>query len=300
MTVTQPDTLLRVTISQSAQGLLLVAELLSDDKRTVILQPWISPPATGTKPRLRIVRKPVWDQPEPVLDLLLFNSESELLVLSPTAVTSFRMVDGKWVTTGVAALGLTRPPARDPRGRIETAPGGLRVYLPGTTCSGALQPALRFTCAAGNDAWPLNTRDTGFVAHWVTDQNVLEGEGFRGIFYTEAAGWFSNADRRIVDRSGNLIGVPEGWGSDFASVELACSPNPALLVSGPEANTDGDQVLAYEITNGHAAVASEPITLPGPITALWAAESAGQATVVVRNSKTGNYEASRLGLACAE
>src|SRR5579871_2385208 len=140
MTVTQPDTLLRVTISESAQGLLLVAELLSDDKRTVIMQPWVSPPVAETKPRLRIVRKPIWDQPEPVLDLLLFNSESELLVLSPTAVTSFRMVDGKWVTTGVAALGLARPPARDPRGRIESAPGGLRVYLPGTTCSGALQP----------------------------------------------------------------------------------------------------------------------------------------------------------------
>jgi hypothetical protein len=40
--------------------------------------------------------------------------------------------------------------------------------------------------------------------------------------------------------------------------------------------------------------------LTGPITALWPAETAGQATLVIRNSKTGNYEASRLGLACAE
>src|SRR6202042_2627051 len=113
MTATQPEVRARITISENARGLLLVAEGLTGENRTVIMQPWIAPPASETKPRITILRRPVWDQPEPVLDLLLLNSESELLVLSTNALLAFRMADGKWMPTGVAALSLARPPARD-------------------------------------------------------------------------------------------------------------------------------------------------------------------------------------------
>jgi hypothetical protein len=40
--------------------------------------------------------------------------------------------------------------------------------------------------------------------------------------------------------------------------------------------------------------------LPGPVTALWAAETGREVTLVVHNLQTGQYEASRLGLACAQ
>jgi len=255
---------------------------------------------TETKPRLRLLRKPVWEQPEPVMDLLLLNSDSELLVLSPGAVSSFRWTDGKWMLTGAAPLSLARLPARDPRGRIENAPGGFRVYLPGTTCSGVLQPALKLACAPGNEAWPVNTRDGSGIARWVTDRNVLESEGFQGSYYAEANGWYSTAEHRLIDRAGNSLVSPETWGSDFASIESTCGPNPTVLAAASGDNPDRDQVRAFEIASGHATPASEPMSLPGPITALWPADTAGQATIVVRNSKTGNYEASRLGVACAE
>lgn len=300
MTATQPEIRVRITISENARGQLLVAETLSGDNRMVTLLPWSAPPGEETKPRLRILRKPVWDQPAPVLDLLLFNSESELLVLSPAAISSFRMADGKWMLTGAVPLSLARLPARDPRGRIESAPGGFRVYLPGTTCSGALQPALKLTCTPGNETWPVNPRDASFVARWVTDRNVLESEGFQGAFYAAANGWFSTTDHRIIDRSGNPLAVTDAWGSDFASVDNSCGRNPTVLVSSPGDSPDRDQARAYEVASGHARPASEPMPLPGPITALWPAETQGQATLVVRNSKTGNYEASRLGVACAE
>jgi len=300
MTATQPETRVRVTVSENARGLLLVTELLSGDNRRVIMQPWIAPPATETKPRLKIVRKPIWEQSEPVLDLLLLDSGSEMLVLSPTAVTAFRMIDGKWVTSGVAVLSPARPPARDPRGRLEITTGGLRVYLPGTTCGGGLQPTLRFTCTGGNETWPVNTRDSSIIAHWVTDRNILKSEGFQNAFYAAADGWFSTADHRIIDRAGNVLIVPEAWGSDFANVESACGATPAILVSGPGDNPNRDQVVAYEIASGHAAPTSDPMTVQGQVTALWPAEIGGQATLVVRNSKTGNYEVLRLGVACAE
>ena len=46
--------------------------------------------------------------------------------------------------------------------------------------------------------------------------------------------------------------------------------------------------------------ASDPLPLPGPVTALWPAETRSQATLVVHNLQTGEYEASRLGLACTQ
>jgi hypothetical protein len=289
-----------ITISENARGVLLVAEIIAGDQRTVVMQPWVAPPTSESKPRLRISRKPVWEQPEPVLDVLLLNSEADLLVLSSTTVASFRLDTGKWAQTGLATLSLARPPVRDPRGRIESAPGGFRVYLPGTTCSGTLQPTLTVACAPGNEPWPVNPRDPSFVARWVTDRNVLESPNFQNAFYAGANGWFSTTGHRIVDRAGNTLGVSEAWGTDFANIESSCVSNPTVLVSGSGDNPDRDQAQALEIASGRATPVSESTALPGPITALWPAETAGQATLVVRNSKTGNYEASRLGVACAE
>jgi hypothetical protein len=299
MTATQPDTRVRVTISENARGLLLVAEMLSGENRAVVMLPWTAPPEAESKPRVKILRRPVLEQAEPVLDLLLLNSGSELLVLSPAAVSSFHLTEGKWVLTGVAALSLARPPARDPRGRIETALEGMRVYLPGTTCTGTIQPALKFSCMPGNETWPA-MRDLSLGARWMTDRNTLEFEGIQGTFYAAANGWFSTADHRIIDRAGNPLAAPEPLGSDLASVENACGSIPTVVASGAGTDPDRDQARAYEIADGHATPASEPLILPGPVTALWPAEAPGQATLVIRNSKTGNYEASRLGLACSE
>ena len=39
MAATQPEIRLRITISENAQGLLLVAEMLSAENRTVVMQP---------------------------------------------------------------------------------------------------------------------------------------------------------------------------------------------------------------------------------------------------------------------
>ncbi|HWY47538.1 MAG TPA: hypothetical protein VNX70_09150 [Bryobacteraceae bacterium] len=300
MTAIRPETRVRITASENTRGLLLVAEIFSGENRTVMIQPWIAPPRSETKPRVTILRTPIWDQPEPVLDLLLLDSGSELLVLSPAVVSTFRMTGGKWIPGDVAALSLARPPARDPRGRIENVPAGFRVYLPGTTCSATLQPALKVACAPGNDAWPMNLRDASFVDRWVTGRNVLESPSFQSPFYAGANGWFSTADHRILDRTGNALALPGMWGSDFAQVENPCVPDPTVLASGSGDNPDQDHAQAFEIASGRAAPLSEPLTLPGPITALWPAETTGQATLVVRNSKTGNYEASRLGVACTQ
>ena len=81
-------------------------------------------------------------------------------------------------------------------------------------------------------------------------------------------------------------------------IDNPCAQSAIAIADGN--SSDHDQVQAFEIAGGQASAASEPLAMPGTVTALWPAETRGQVTLVVRNSQTGDYEASRLGLACAQ
>jgi hypothetical protein len=299
-TAEHPDAWLRVTISENVRGLLFIAWLTQSDVHMGTMLPWNRPPPTERKPRVRISLQPMLEQPEAILDMLLVDSGSELLVLSPTKVASYKLAGGKWTPSGIAGVSWARPLPRGQRGRLENAPTGFRVFVPGTTCNGTLQPEFKITCAPGNDTWPLNPRDPSLAVRWVTDRNVLESDNARGTFYTAAAGWFATSEDRVVDLTGELLAGSDGWGSEISSIENPCGSGWMVLVSAAGDAQDRDQVQAYEVVDRQVVAASEPISLPGPVTALWPAETRAQSTLVIRNSKTGNYEASRLGVACAE
>jgi hypothetical protein len=264
----------RITLSDSARGLLLVAEITSGDSRQIAMLPWSPPPSPEEKPRITLTKKLLWAQPEPILDVLLLDSNTQMLVLSASKVASFRLSGDKWTPSATASLLLPRPVPRDPRGRIDAVPEGFRVFIAGASCTGSLQPDLKVTCAPGNETWP------DAQVRWITDRNELESDAVKGPFYTTAQG---------------LLGGAEGWGSDIAAVEDPCAGGPAVIASG--AATDHDEVRAY---NSPATPTSEALPLPGPVTALWPAEKLGQVTLVVHNLQTGEYEASRLGLACSQ
>jgi hypothetical protein len=291
----QPEWRVRVAISENPHGLLLVAEVLSAGNRQVAMLPWSTPLLADASPRVRLSQRAIWEQADPVLDFLLLESDAELLVLGATNVTSYRLANGKWTARSVASLTPSRPLPRDPRGRLQTAPGGFRVYLPGTTCNGTLEPTLRLTCAPGNEMWPIDPRDPGLQARWVTDRNMLELESPSIRFFTEAAGLFATNDNRVVNRSGESVPGAEAWGSDVAGIENPCGLNATIVAA-----KNGDQLQIYEVANGRAVASGEPLALSGSVTALWPVETRDQATLVIRNPKTGNYEASRLRVACAQ
>jgi hypothetical protein len=263
----------RITLSENPRGFLFVADVISGDNHQVALLPCNPLPVAEERPPWSFRKKPLWAQKEPILDVLLFDNDMQMLVLDANKVASFRFSDGKWIPSATASLILPRPIPRDPRGRIEAVPEGFRVFIPGATCAGTLQPDLKVTCAPGNETW-----SEGRV-RWVTDRNMLESDAVKAPFYSIANGFFGGA---------------EGWGSDIAAVEDPCAGAPAVIASG--AATDHDEVRAY---NSQATPASEALPLPGPVTALWPAEKLGQVTLVVHNLHTGEYEASSLGLACS-
>jgi hypothetical protein len=296
----QSETRLRVAISENVRGMLFVVLVMSGENRQVAMLPWNAPPPVERKPRVKISIQPMLEQPEAVLDMLLVDSGSELLVLSPGKVSSYKLDTGKWMQTGVAGVSWAHPLPQDERGRLENGPTGFRIFVPGTSCNGTLQPEIKVTCSPGNDTWPLNSRDPSLEVRWVTDRNLLESDNAKSRFYTAATGWLSTADDRILNRFGEPLGGAEGWGSELSSIENPCRSGWMVLASAAGEARDRDQIQAYEIVEGQAAAVSEPVSLPGPATALWPAETPAQSTLVIRNSKTGNYEASRLGVACAE
>jgi len=298
-TTAQPESRLRITMSENARGLLFVAELSTGENWQVAMLPWNVPPRAGSKPKVKITLQAVWEQQEPVLDFLLLDSGSALLVLSPSKVASYRLTDGKWMLAGVAAVALARPSPRDPRGRMETGGVGFRVYVPGTTCTGTLPAEIKLVCAPGNDKWPVGPSDAQLTVRWIADRNLLESDGVRDTFYAAANGVFA-VNGRIQDRASESVTGADGWGSDLAGIENPCGSSPTVLASAGGDASGRDELTAYEIANGVAAATTDPMALPGPVTALWPAETRGRVSLVFRNSKTGNYEATLVGLSCAE
>ena len=303
----QPDSQVRVSISENAQGLLLVADVRAGDRHENVFLPWTAPgPPGATRPRVALERKPVIEQTEPILDFAVLNSGSELLLLGTGRVSMYRIADGNWQPASSIAISLSRPLPRDPRGRLVVERDTFRAFLPGTSCNGVVQVPLVITCNPGNESWVLDASNRGPAVHWVNDRNYLEFGGAQGPFYsaispdTGARILFAALDGHVRDRANEPAAGTGTWGSDFSGPLQACGLN-ALVVAARAADNDApDAVQAYEMGQGSAEPVSEPVSLSGPATALWPAGSPVEVNLVVRNTKTGNYEASRLDLACAE
>ncbi len=289
----QPEARVRVTLSDDARGLLFVAEVFSGENRQIVMLPWNLPSSPQTKPRISITRRVLWAQPEPILDILLVDSGSEMLALSATSVSIYRSMGDKWTPSATASLVLPRPLPRDPRGRLEATADRFRAYLPAATCEGTWKPELTLTCSNGTATWP------DAQAHWVPDRNELESEAMKATFYATAGGVFAMPDGRVEDRAGQPIPGSDGWGSDIVGIADPCGVAGSALIAS-SASAEREAIRAFELANGQATPASDAAPLPGPVTALWPGESQAQATMVVHNLQTGEYEASRLGLACSQ
>jgi len=284
----------RVTLSQDPRGLLFVIEVFTGDSRQIAMLPWNLPSSVQAKTRISITKRALLTRPEPILDILLVDSDSEMLVLSSNAVASYRSLGDKWMPLATASLVLPRPLPRDPRARIEATADGFQAFLASATCDGTRSSELRVTCSSRTAVWD--------EVRWVADRNVLESDAMKAPFYSSARGnggeVFAMADGRVQDRAGQPVAGSESWGNDIAGIVNPCGPRAAVIASS--ASSEREEVRVYELTNGQATAASDALPLPGPVTALWPAGTGREATLVVHNLQTGEYEASRLALACTE
>ena len=216
-----------------------------------------------------------------------------MVVLEPEHVVEYRKKGGEWQIERAVSLPLASPMPRDPRGRVEASAGGFAISVPGTECSAAILPALQATCGGGD------------TRHWAAGRDYFETAEL-GRFYTTAdtaegalaAGVDGHV--RLYTQRKEPAPVAANWGSDIAAVVSQCGSKRQVLASSPAVGSEQEYVQAFEIVNGAATPVSDPMFLAGPVTALWPSESAEQVTLVVRNQRTGMYEASRAGIACSE
>ena len=294
----QPEARVLIAISEDVHGVMIVGDVRSGGRRQAIFLPWLPPQSNASNPRLKIDLKGLLEQADPILDFALLNSGSKLLLLGAGRLSLYEIADGKWKLSSSVVLQLSRPLPRDPRGRLMAEQTIFHVWLPGTSCTGSAQLPLGASCVAGNEEWTSN--------RWVDDRNYLLRAGSQGAFYATAI--FENGarhiaaglDGRIRDQANEPVTGASGWGSDLAGPLAACGSSSVVVASRASERDALDSLSAYDMTSGSASLASEVVALPGTVTALWPADDRDQANVVVRNARTGSYEASRLRLACTE
>jgi hypothetical protein len=103
---------------------------------------------------------------------------------------------------------------------------------------------------------------------------------------------------RLYTERGEAVLTIDNWGSDIAAIASECGSKRQVFATAPGADGASDQLQAFEFAGANYEAVSEPLPLPGPVIALWTAESPDRVTMVVHNRQTGMYEASRLSLSC--
>lgn len=206
--------------------------------------------------RPSLAARVLWEQDDPILDVAA--ASDGLLVLTPSG----SKLCGR---DGCEARDARPLSVRDPRGRLGTASGEFEI-------------------------------DRERV-HFSPGQNTLETADREKFYSVARAGpWRLTAglDGRIHASQGQQTLAWDGWGSDIVAVPCGSS---ALVVATAASGPDSaDSVTAYEIAAPAPRAVTDPLPLPGPVTALWPAP--GGALAVVRQLATGRYVAYTLALDC--
>jgi hypothetical protein len=267
------ETKLRVILSEDPARYLLIAQ----SGAQVSIVNWKKPPAAAPEYRVSIKHNAVWEQRDPILDVALPNGGASLFVLETDRMVQYSKSEGQWRIEKPSSLTLSRPMPRDPRGRLAGSPPSPDV------------PGL-------NGPNPLR---------WVPGRDYFDG-GERGLYFTAAqisdGALLAGIDghTRFFNGRSEVVLTIDNWGSDIAAISSSCGSRKQVLATSPATDGAADHIQAFEFAGAAYAAVSEPLPLPGPVTALWPAESPDQVTLVVHNRQTGVYEASRISLSCTQ
>jgi hypothetical protein len=260
----------QLTISENASLGLLVEEFSKGGERQV----WMAPfrrAAVTTAPAV-LEKRLLWEQEEQILDVAALPEG--LLVLTPSAVVNT-------ATKQRFRLPALKPWPRDVRGRLQVNGAAAQVQLPGMSCTGTVELALK--CGPPDDVATLAPGRNYFVR-----KNAPP-------YYTAAPAdslWFltlTDGTTGIFDAAFDRIGSVTGWGSDVASAGIRCGGAPVVFAARP--GEGRDEVQAYAIVNRSPVAVGQPVEFAGPVTALWP----GVAVV----HETGKYRAYAISLVCA-
>ena len=324
--VWQPDqaaATVKVTLSENLQNYVWVAEIQQGGNETRIVM--VSAPgpdsmlSSQNAPPINLRLTPLISRPQAILDAaVLEGNPRRLLILDANDITIYEFHDNKWIAGQRLPITHHSISPRDVRGRIILRKDHLfDAYLPGLVCHSTNSNPMTMDCAHSDDPWPLQTAEFGVSAFFSPTRNFFPGALVPGIgkqrsapqFYSAAAVPKANYVLWIFGGTDNQLHLLDGisqqtagkvrWGSDIAGIHAACRPDWQVIASSPESESE-DWLQVFEFPDREPIAVSQRMALKGTVTALWTAQGGDNATVIYRNSESGNYEAAELNLACSQ
>lgn len=322
-------TMIRVTLSQNAQGGLWVAEVREGTETRVAMVPvrLDLPADAAAGPNLTLQRTVLVTEPDPVLDAQVLSAPGQqfLLVLEPARILVYTQsttlpatagvaVIAHWTEAQILAIPYDRAFPRDMRGRMIAAQDHpFDVYLPGMECRGTgnlLQLAL--TCSDSDDPWPITTTQKAFYnsARDYFTGVLVPGFGMELAPFYEAAeipravgpatllNDVNGPPLLVVNNQLEPVNGAGDWGSDVAALHSACGTGTQLVVSASDTAAAGDTLRAYEIAGREAIPVSAPLQVQGTVMALWPAHDGTEAMAIVRRQDSNAYEVWSVAANC--
>jgi hypothetical protein len=306
----------RLTLSENQSQYLLVVEARKGEERQTFIASWKRSPAASNVPAGTVMldRKLLLEQTEPILDVAV--TPSAMLVLSPAKLTLYALHDGRAEERQSIALSPSRPWPRDPRAHLTLTGTSLRAFLPGTLCTGTIEPTLTLECHASEELWTIDSGSRAvLLAAFAPGRNYFDGRivtqtGARKtvpLFFTAGAVeeqgrpyWLltlTDGRTQIFDANFDPAGVIPNWGSDLAATSARCGTGTQILATRPGDARDADSIRAYSLVNRMPVPLTAQVELPGPVTALWSANGIS-AVAVVHDLATGRYAAYLFTVIC--
>jgi len=240
--ISQPEsgaesaTTIRIILSTNAVGGLWVAEVQegTDLRVTMILVQLDRPATTQSDAGITLTKMLLWQQREPVLDLLVVASATtrRMIVLEPERIVSYVAPPGgdanSWKSEQAFPIAHARPFPREMRGHL--FPGATLAsehlfvaYLPGLQCSGDEHDGqLAVACEDGDDPWPM-PGFTSVAANPEPDAASTPRAVEQRAFYNSARNYFTG----VLSPGLNLRLPPF-----YSAVSIVRPAGSAMVLSG--------------------------------------------------------------------
>jgi hypothetical protein len=311
----------KVFLSENVQEYVWVAEIYKGSAEPVVVI--VSRPRTNfagstrDTPAIALNKLLLWSSDSQILDALVINGASRMVVLYPGRIQFYRVQSDHWVEDLGFPVSHSRPWPRDLRGRLFLRKDrSVEAHLPGEICQSNPAGPLSVNCREADDPWPIGTEQYPLNAFFAQSRNFFTGvlspaigKGTAPTFYSAAPVpndhspiWLlATLDGHIhlLDGSTDMIAGKLNWGSDIASVHSSCGARWQILATSNGTGQE-DTVRAYEMPGREPVAITPPLQFPGGITSLWTAPNDNGAVAVTRNSETGKYEAYLLTMACSQ
>jgi hypothetical protein len=306
-----------ITLSEGAEAYLFVADIpgARADEIAIVALKGRKASSFSAKPTPSLRSRMLFEQPEPILDFDQTSGPDRtqfLFVLESNRLARFELNGGTWEPRGSLPILETRLRPRDLRGHvIVSEANGIRVFLPGVSCTAPGYSSTMLDCVAEPDvSWPVGERNefslapgrNYFGSHrpksgWPLSYSIASqvSEGALRLVLTELGG-----KAQLFDDAQEVLATFAGWGDDVVSIAAGCRAGWQVLATAAGDWTEPDHIQLYEITGDQAVAQGQSLEFSGPVLALWPADDGKSARSVSRNPGTGFYEASIVSVTCGD